>query len=144
MSTTKNMDKSGGCILTPDCRSPGGLPMCAGDLRFELDGHARAGIVARMNPKIYVLLALAGAITFTGCVSTKEAQNKGPMGLKDAYAGKFLIGTAGDLPGRYSEAELANIKLNYNVVTPENNMKPQPTHPSEKVYEFRAPDALVQ
>ena len=97
-----------------------------------------------MNPKIYLLLALAGAMTLAGCVSMKQAQNKGPMGLKDAYARKFLIGTAGDLPGRYSDAELANIKLNYNIVTPENNMKPQETHPYETVYEFRAPDALVQ
>ena len=66
------------------------------------------------------------------------------IGLKDAYAGKFLIGTAGDLPGRYSEAELANIKANYNVVTPENCMKPQSTHPAENQYTFAAGDALVQ
>jgi endo-1,4-beta-xylanase len=66
------------------------------------------------------------------------------MGLKDAYAGKFLIGTAGDVPGRYSEAELANIKANYNIITPENSMKPQPTHPSEDTYNFTTPDALVK
>jgi len=65
------------------------------------------------------------------------------MGLKDAYAGKFLIGAAGDLPRGYSEAELANIKANYNVITPENCMKPQPTHPSEDTYNFTTPDALV-
>jgi endo-1,4-beta-xylanase len=66
------------------------------------------------------------------------------VGLKDAYAGKFLIGCAGDLPGRYSAAELASIKLNYNIVTPENCMKPQPTHPSEANYNWTQPDALVQ
>jgi endo-1,4-beta-xylanase len=65
-------------------------------------------------------------------------------GLKDAYAGKFLIGCAGDIPGRYTEAELANIKANYNIVTPENSMKPQPTHPSEDTYSFATPDALVK
>jgi len=65
-------------------------------------------------------------------------------GLKDAYAGKFLVGCAGDIPGRYSEAELANIKANYNIVTPENSMKPQPTHPSEDTYNFATPDALVK
>jgi endo-1,4-beta-xylanase len=66
------------------------------------------------------------------------------VGLKDAYAGKFLVGAAGDLPGRYSDAELANIKANYNIITPENCMKPQPTHPAEDTYNWKTPDALVQ
>jgi endo-1,4-beta-xylanase len=95
-----------------------------------------------MKTKIHVLLALAGAISLTGCVSMTGGHHK-VAGLKDAYAGKFLIGTAGDVPGRYSEMELANIKSNYNIITPENCMKPQPTHPSENVYDFKASDALV-
>jgi endo-1,4-beta-xylanase len=95
-----------------------------------------------MKTKISLLLALAGVMTLTSCVSTKEGNHK-VAGLKDAYAGKFLIGTAGDVPRGYSAAELANIKANYNIITPENSMKPQPTHPSENVYEFRTPDALV-
>ena len=66
------------------------------------------------------------------------------IGLKDAFAGKFLIGTAGDVPRGYSEAELANIKANYNIITPENCMKPQPIHPEENQYNFATPDALVQ
>src|SRR6266496_986256 len=65
------------------------------------------------------------------------------LGLKDAYAGKFLIGCCAEARG-YSEAELANIKANYSVITPENSMKPQPTHPSEDGYNFGPPDALVQ
>jgi endo-1,4-beta-xylanase len=64
-------------------------------------------------------------------------------GLKDAFAGKFLIGTAADLRG-FSEAELANIKANYNILTPENCMKPQPIHPSENTYNWTTSDALVQ
>jgi endo-1,4-beta-xylanase len=66
------------------------------------------------------------------------------VGLKDAYAGRFLVGCAGDLPGRYSDAELANIKANYNIVTPENCMKPGPIHPAEGTYNWTTPDALVQ
>jgi len=66
------------------------------------------------------------------------------IGLKDAFAGKFLIGTAGDVPRGYSEAELANIKANYNIITPENSMKPQPTHPSEDTYNWTTPDAMVK
>ena len=64
------------------------------------------------------------------------------MGLKDAFAGKFLVGCAGDVPGGYSPAELANIKANYNIITPENCMKPQ-IHPSENQYSWERPDALV-
>jgi len=63
--------------------------------------------------------------------------------LKEAYAGKFLIGAAGDLKG-YSAAELANIKKHYDILTPENCMKPQPTHPSEDVYNFTTPDSMVE
>jgi endo-1,4-beta-xylanase len=65
------------------------------------------------------------------------------IGLKDAYAGKFLIGTACD-PGNYSDAELANIKANYNVITPENCMKPQPIHPSENTYNWTTADTLMK
>ena len=64
------------------------------------------------------------------------------IGLKDAFAGKFLIGTAGDVPRGYSAAELANIKANYNIITPENCMKPQ-IHPAEDRYTWTTADALV-
>lgn len=73
--------------------------------------------------------------------TTAPAASKG---LKDAYTGKFLIGCAGDIGGRYSEAELANIKANYNIVTPENCMKPQPIHPSEDRYNWTTTDAMVK
>lgn len=66
-----------------------------------------------------------------------------PIGLKDAYAGKFLVGAAGDLRG-YSEAELANIRANYNIVTPENCMKAERIHPVEGRYDWSTADALVQ
>jgi endo-1,4-beta-xylanase len=64
-------------------------------------------------------------------------------GLKDAFAGKFLIGAANDL-GNLSQAEAANIKANYNVITPENCMKPQPTHPAEDRYTWGTPDRMVK
>jgi endo-1,4-beta-xylanase len=65
-------------------------------------------------------------------------------GLKDVYADKFLIGTAGDIPRGYSDIELANIKANYNIITPENCMKPQNIHPSEETYSWATADALVK
>ncbi|MBN2588396.1 MAG: endo-1,4-beta-xylanase [Sedimentisphaerales bacterium] len=78
-------------------------------------------------------------------VSAAESAADTPkIGLKDAYKGKFLIGTAGDLPSGYNETELANIKANYDIVTPENCMKPQPTQPQEGSFNFQRPDALVE
>ena len=63
-------------------------------------------------------------------------------GLKDAFAGKFLIGAAHDLR-MLSEAELAHLKLHYNVLTPENCMKPQPLQPVENQFNWSTADALV-
>lgn len=94
-------------------------------------------LLAGSLPAYYASSALSFA---AGDAPAKAAAT---MGLKDAYKGKFLIGAAGDIPGRYSEAELANIKVNYNVMTPENCMKPRPTHPSEDSYNWTTPDALV-
>lgn len=99
--------------------------------------------------KIHVISALLAS---TLLVTTNYAQNTtgtnapliATVGLKDAFAGKFLIGTAADLPRGYSDVELAHIKANYNIITPENSMKPQPTHPSEDTYNWGTPDAMVQ
>jgi endo-1,4-beta-xylanase len=62
--------------------------------------------------------------------------------LKEAFAGKFLIGCADDLTSN-NEAYQSNIKSQYNIVTPENCMKPQPIHPSEDKYNFVTTDAMV-
>ncbi len=94
---------------------------------------------------------LSAVLAGTLLAATGYAQNAGStnspaalIGLKDAFAGKFLIGTAGDVPRGYSEAELANIKANYNIITPENSMKPQPVHPAEDRFNWTTPDAMVQ
>lgn len=76
-------------------------------------------------------------------VCAQEDAKPVSTGLMKAYEGKFLIGTAGDLPGRYSEKELASVKGNYNIVTPENAMKPEPIHPEKDRYNFATTDALV-
>ena len=59
-----------------------------------------------------------GQDTGDAAKTTPASQPASPsIGLKDAYAGKFLIGCCAEARG-YSEAELANIKANYNVITP--------------------------
>jgi GH35 family endo-1,4-beta-xylanase len=64
--------------------------------------------------------------------------------IKDVYRNHFLIGMAGDIPGNYSEEELGLVKGHFNVVTPENCMKPGPVHPAEDQWSFERPDALVK
>jgi len=64
--------------------------------------------------------------------------------IKDAYKKHFLIGTAGDLPGNYSDQEIDLAKENFNIVTPENCMKPALVHPGENTWRFDRPDALVK
>lgn len=94
-----------------------------------------------MNKRILIpCLIVCAAVAAT--VYGEENADTPLKSLKEAYAGKFLIGAAGDLRG-YSDAELANIKRHYDILTPENSMKPQPTHPSEDTYNFTTPDAMV-
>jgi endo-1,4-beta-xylanase len=95
-----------------------------------------------INRKMILSLIACALFTVTAYCQNNSAADS-LKGLKEVYAGKFLIGTAGDLKG-YSEAELANIKKNYDILTPENCMKPQPTHPTEDTYSFDTPDAMVK
>src|SRR3954471_21272846 len=70
-------------------------------------------------------------------------EQNGPI-IKDVYQKHFLIGTAGDFPGKYSDAERALAKIHFNVITPENCMKPAPVHPQEDAWQFERTDALVK
>ena len=64
--------------------------------------------------------------------------------IKDAFRDSFWIGIAGDVPVRYSEAELEAAAKHFNAVTPENCMKPESVHPEEGRWQFETPDALVE
>ena len=71
-------------------------------------------------------------------------QEQSRLIIKDACKDAFLIGMAGDLPGRYSEQEMSLAAEHFNAITPENCMKPERVHPDENVWRFERPDALVQ
>lgn len=90
-----------------------------------------------INKKIIASFVLSGtlAISAFGQGTTQKT-------LKQAYAGKFLIGCADDLRAN-SDAYQANIRANYDIVTPENCMKPERIHPAEDRYTFETADALV-
>lgn len=68
---------------------------------------------------------------------------RGPT-IKEVYKKHFLIGMAGDLPGNYSDQELGLVRDHFNVVTPENCMKPANIHPREDAWRFERADALVK
>lgn len=64
--------------------------------------------------------------------------------IKDVFKDAFLIGMAGDLPARYSDAELLLAAGHFGAITPENCMKPERVHPAADRWEFGLSDALVE
>lgn len=92
-----------------------------------------------------IALADAGAeepVTAAAGMSPVADQH-GPT-IEDACKNHFLIGTAGDLPGNYSDEEMDLAIENFGIVTPENCMKPERVHPTEDRWRFERPDALVE
>jgi endo-1,4-beta-xylanase len=94
-----------------------------------------------LNKKLIASFILSGtlAVSVFGQEKNNTATQKS---LKQAYAGKFWIGCADDLRAN-SEAYQASIKKHYDIVTPENCMKPERIHPSENRYTFETADAMV-
>ena len=88
-------------------------------------------------------ILIAGFILIEAlAVSVHGQDNTSLKTLKEAFAGKFLIGCADDLTSN-NDAYQASIKAQYDIVTPENCMKPQSVHPSEDTYNFKTADAMV-
>ena len=66
--------------------------------------------------------------------------------LKDAYAGKFFIGTAMNAPQilEHNAAEVKVIKENFNAIVAENCMKSGPMQPEEGKFDFELADKFVE
>ncbi|OPZ94092.1 MAG: Endo-1,4-beta-xylanase A precursor [Firmicutes bacterium ADurb.Bin419] len=105
----------------------------------EIILNSKIGIMIKRNFITSLILIMAYIVNANG---QNVAETSSIKTLKEVYSGKFLIGTASDLRG-LSEAELANVKMHYDIITPENCMKPQPLHPSQNSYNFRIADSLV-
>jgi GH35 family endo-1,4-beta-xylanase len=111
--------------------------------------------MSRKRQRQNLILLASLVVTMVGVVETRAQEPASPPAgeplvvdqlgptIDDAYKDYFFIGTAGDLPGRYSDEELELAKKHFNFVTPENCMKPGPIHPSEDTWRFERPDALV-
>jgi endo-1,4-beta-xylanase len=62
--------------------------------------------------------------------------------LKSSFP-DFKIGAAIPGPASFTPDEITLLTSQFNALTPENCMKPQPTHPEEKTWHFDQADALV-
>ena len=94
-----------------------------------------------ISKKLITSFILSGALAVSAFGQEKNTVAS-QKALKQAFAGKFWIGCADDLRAN-SEAYQASIKKHYDIVTPENCMKPERIHPSENTYTFETADALV-
>ena len=89
--------------------------------------------------KRFFILASAALIA-AGCASQE------PQGIKDAFEGKFLIGTAlnaWEITGA-DTAGVALVKKHFNSIVAENCMKSEEIHPEENVYNFELADKFVE
>lgn len=95
-----------------------------------------------MIPRREFLAAITASL-----VGTRAGAQSAPTAtsLRDACDGVFLIGTALDFrtPDEFSTAELELIRTQFDVITPENSMKPGPVHPQEDTWNWTQPEALV-
>lgn len=68
-----------------------------------------------------------------------------PSTLKDAYAGKFYVGTAMNTPQIMGQDTVSNeiIKEHFSAIVAENCMKSGPIHPKENEYSFDLADQFV-
>ncbi len=94
--------------------------------------------------RFFVTLFIGLTIIFS-CSSTQKAHTfavDSNKGLKDYYQSYFPIGVAVS-PHALNSDESSLIKLNFNSLTPENDMKMEAIHPKEFVYNWKPADAIV-
>ena len=65
------------------------------------------------------------------------------QGLKDAYKKYFMIGVAVNGRNVTNPEQMALVKQEFNSITAENDMKPQPTEPKEGEFNWEAADRIA-
>jgi endo-1,4-beta-xylanase len=115
--------------------------------QINLAEHMRR-IVMRMSWGFLAALffGLGASVAMADSVASQDLINGEPASLKDVYKNDFYIGTClgGKLTDSYSADEIGMIVKQYNAVTPENCMKPEPIHPTEANWNWEEADALVR
>jgi len=85
----------------------------------------------KMKKKILLLMALAG------CMSVQA------QGLKDVYKDYFMIGVAVNQRNVSNPEQAALVKKEFNSMTAENDMKPEPTEPREGEFNWENADRIA-
>ncbi|MDO5443754.1 MAG: endo-1,4-beta-xylanase, partial [Bacteroidia bacterium] len=93
---------------------------------------------------------LLGISALLLCAATAWAQRSGQQaavptdGLKDAYKGYFMVGCAVNQRNISNPDQIALVKREYNSITAENDMKPQPTEPEYGVFKWENADKIYK
>ena len=82
------------------------------------------------------------ALALTMSAKTGFAQS-GETGLKDAYKDYFSIGVAVNMRNISNPEQIAIIKKDFNSITAENDMKPQPTEPAYGQFNWENADKIA-
>ena len=82
------------------------------------------------------------ALALTMGANTGFAQS-GETGLKDAYKDYFSIGVAVNMRNISNPEQIAIIKKDFNSITAENDMKPQPTEPAYGQFNWENVDKIA-
>jgi endo-1,4-beta-xylanase len=89
----------------------------------------------------FLMIAVSVLVSCKGGAPTDKQ-----VALKDAFDGKFYIGTALDadqIAGK-DTAAIALVKQQFNAIVPENCMKSENIQPQEGVFDFTLPDKFVE
>ena len=87
--------------------------------------------IGKMKKKFLTLIALAG------CLSVQA------QGLKDVYKDYFMIGVAVNQRNVTNPEQSALVKKEFNSITAENDMKPEPTEPREGEFNWENADRIA-
>lgn len=83
------------------------------------------------------------SLKYLGPVAAAPPIQENLPNLKDTYADEFLIGNIVN-PATFDETRLKLLTKHYNVVTFENDMKPDYAYDTNRAFDFTAEDALVK
>ena len=89
----------------------------------------------KSNMKKFFLTLLA--------LSSMTAATTWAQGLKDAYKGYFMIGVAVNQRNVSNPDQMALIRQEFNSITAENDVKPQPTEPKEGEFNWENADKIA-